>query len=254
MSTSTSILEITELQKAFPDGTIAVNGLNLSIQPGEVFVMLGENGAGKSTTIHLILNYIEPTGGSIRVAGWDMVRDPMAGKRHLAYVSENVMLYGELNALENLQFFYTLGRGTKLPPGTAADVLNFVRLPEDAWRRPVSTYSKGMRQKTGLAIAVAKDADLLLLDEPTASLDPQSAAEIIACLGRLAGEGKAVLITTHDIFRSMMMPGRLGIMKKGRLIFERKTADLQNTNMERLYLDMVQDDRPDEEMKPCPSA
>ncbi len=167
------MLVATDLSKRYNDVT-ALDSLNLTVQPGEVFCLLGANGAGKTTTINLFLNFIDPTSGTAAINGLDVTKAPLETKKYVAYIPETVMLYRNLTGIENLEYFAALaGR----PDYLRAELLNFfkrVGLPDDAPDRRVGTYSKGMRQKVGIAIALAKGAKALLLDEPTSGLDPKA--------------------------------------------------------------------------------
>jgi ABC-2 type transport system ATP-binding protein len=202
---------------------------------------LGANGAGKTTTIHLFLNFIQPSSGTATIKGLDVVQQPLETKRYLAYIPEQVMLYGNLSGLENLAYFSTLaGQGAY----TNDQLLTFlvqVGLPLEAATRWVSTYSKGMRQKIGIAIALAKRAEILLLDEPTSGLDPKAASEFSTLLRRMSDDGVAVLMATHDLFRAKDTGTRVGIMKQGRLISTLPTANLTHTDLERIYLDHMRE-------------
>jgi ABC-2 type transport system ATP-binding protein len=234
------MLEAIGLSKCYGAQT-ALDALNLRIDPGEVFCLLGANGAGKTTTIHLFLNFIQPSSGTATIKGLDVVQQPLETKRYLAYIPEQVMLYGNLSGLENLAYFSTLaGQGAY----TNDQLLTFlvqVGLPLEAATRWVSTYSKGMRQKIGIAIALAKRAEILLLDEPTSGLDPKAASEFSTLLRRMSDDGVAVLMATHDLFRAKDTGTRVGIMKQGRLISTLPTANLTHTDLERIYLDHMRD-------------
>ncbi len=151
------MLEAVELTKSY-DGAVALDHLNLKIEAGEVFCLLGANGAGKTTTINLFLNFVAPTSGSARIKGMDAAAAPLETKRHLAYIPEQVMLYRNLTGLENLEYFSALAGQDHYQ---RADLLAFLKergLPEAAAGQRLSTYSKGMRQKVGIAIALAKKA------------------------------------------------------------------------------------------------
>jgi ABC-2 type transport system ATP-binding protein len=234
------MLNAIELTKRY-DGVVALNALTLSVEPGEVFCLLGANGAGKTTTINLFLNFVNPTSGQAFINGIDVVRSPLETKKYVAYIPETVMLYRNLTGLENLEYFAALaGR----PHLTRADLLAFfgqVGLPEVAADRRVGTYSKGMRQKVGIAIALAKGAKALLLDEPTSGLDPKAANEFSALLKQMSDAGVAVLMATHDLFRAKESGTRVGIMKHGSLVAIHGTADFSHADLERLYLEHMHD-------------
>jgi ABC-2 type transport system ATP-binding protein len=233
------MLEAVDLTKSY-NGQVALDRLNLKIEPGEVFCLLGANGAGKTTTINLFLNFVAPTSGRATVKGLDVARAPLETKRFLAYIPEQVMLYGNLSGLENLEYFSALAGHDH----TRADLLGFLAeagLAEAAADGRVSTYSKGMRQKVGIAIALAKKAEALLLDEPTSGLDPKAANEFSRLLRKLSAAGVAVLMATHDLFRAKETGTRVGIMRHGRLVVVRPTAALAHTDLERLYLEHMHD-------------
>ena len=233
---SPPVLEARALVKRY-GGVVAVDGLDLRVGPAEIYCLLGPNGAGKTTTIHLFLGFIEPTAGSAHVTGLDVAAEPLESKRRLAYVPEQVMLYRNLTGLENLEYFAALGGRGSLDPARLADVLVGAGLPTDAVRRRVSEYSKGMRQKVGIAVAMAKEADALLLDEPTSGLDPQASSEFSELLGKLRDHGVAVLMATHDLFRAKETGTRVGIMRHGRLVTELSTDEIGHADLERIYLE-----------------
>jgi ABC-2 type transport system ATP-binding protein len=231
-----ALLEARGLTKRYDRSTLALDALNLKVHAGEIYGLLGANGAGKTTTINLFMNFIEPTAGTALVCGTDVVADPLEAKRHLAYVSENVMLYGAFTARQNLELFTRLA-GRRVGRDRLDDVMRRVGLQEDAFSRRADSFSKGMRQKLGIAIAILKDAEVLLLDEPTSGLDPKAAADLSRLLVELAAEGKAILMSTHDIFRVHDVASTVGIMREGRLVMERSAAELLHADLERVYLD-----------------
>lgn len=234
------MLSATNLSKRYHDVT-ALDSLNLTVQPGEVFCLLGANGAGKTTTINLFLNFIEPTSGTATINGIDVTKQPLESKKHVAYIPETVMLYRNLTGLENLEYFAALaGR----PDYLRGELLNFfkrVGLPDEAADRRVGTYSKGMRQKVGIAIALAKGAKALLLDEPTSGLDPKASNEFSDLLKQLSADGVAVLMATHDLFRAKESGTRVGIMKHGQLVATHGTGEFSHADLERIYLEHMHD-------------
>jgi len=233
------VLQAIDLSKKY--GTqVALDRLNLTVAPGEVFCLLGANGAGKTTTINLFLNFIHPSGGSARINGLDVTERPLETKRFVAYIPEQVMLYRNLTGLENLEYFTALA-GHEYPRSAFIELFRQVGLPIGAEDQRVSTYSKGMRQKVGIAIAIAKKADALLLDEPTSGLDPKASNEFSALLKQMSERGVAVLMATHDLFRAKESGSRVGIMKHGRLVATMGTADLGHADLERLYLEHMHD-------------
>ncbi len=230
------MLEIDDLRKVYEDGTVAVDGLSLRVRAGEVIVLLGANGAGKTTTIMLILGFTEPTSGTVKVKGIDVQKDPLSAKKHLAYVSENVTLYGNFTARQNLEFFARLsGRGDVTDDELRA-VFRRVGLDESAYLRRVGGFSKGMRQRLGIAIAILKNAGLIVLDEPTSGLDPKGGSEFLDIIRSLKAEGRAILMSSHDIFRAKVIADRVGIMRSGRIIEELDRDRLDSADLEKIYL------------------
>ena len=234
------MIEAIGLRKTF-GANVAVEGLDLAIRPGEVFCLLGANGAGKTTTINLFLNFIPPTSGEARVCGLNVVDHPVETKRRLAYIPEQVMLYRALSGLENLRFFSRLAGAAADTDAALLAILAQAGLTEEQARRRVGEYSKGMRQKIGVAITIAKGAEALLLDEPTSGLDPKAANDFSVLLSSLAGRGVAVLMATHDLFRAKESGTRVGIMKHGRLVEVLDTAALSHTDLEQFYLRHMHD-------------
>jgi ABC-2 type transport system ATP-binding protein len=228
------MLEAIALTKTFGTRT-ALESLHLRVLPGEIHCLLGANGAGKTTTLNLFLDFIRPTSGEARVAGIRVDRRPEETKRHLAYIPENVTLYPTLTGLENLDFFCGLA-GIRPGRQRLGEILARAGLNPDHHRRRLSAYSKGMRQKVGIAIALAKEAGALLLDEPTSGLDPQAADEFSRLLAELSRAGVAVLMATHDLFRAKEIGTHIGIMKDGRLVESLAAADIGVTDLERIYL------------------
>lgn len=230
------MLEAINLKKTY-GGYDALKGLDLRIEGGEIYCLLGANGAGKTTTINLFLNFIEPTSGSAKVAGLDVASHALETKQSLAYIPETVMLYGGLTGLENLAYFAKLGGHGHYTQGQLRGFLDRVGLQAAAHDKRVVSYSKGMRQKVGVAIALAKQAKALLLDEPTSGLDPKASNEFSALLLQLKSEGAAILMATHDIFRAQETGTRIGIMREGVLVREMATKDVTHTDVERIYLE-----------------
>jgi ABC-2 type transport system ATP-binding protein len=233
------MLEAVDLTKRY-DGHVALNRLNLTVRAGEVFCLLGANGAGKTTTINLFLNFIAPSAGTASIDGLDVTKASIASKRLVAYIPEQVMLYRNLTGLENLEYFTALA-GHAPPRGVLVGLFRQVGLPLGAESARVHTYSKGMRQKVGIAIALAKQAKALLLDEPTSGLDPKASNEFSALLRRFSDQGLAVLMATHDLFRAKESGTRVGIMKHGTLVATLSTRDIGHADLERLYLEHVHD-------------
>jgi ABC-2 type transport system ATP-binding protein len=232
-----ALLHAQDLTKHY-NGVLALDRLNLDVASGEIFCLLGGNGAGKTTTINLFLNFVQPSSGRVLVDGIDATRNPVEAKRRVAYIPETVMLYGSLSGLENISYFTTLALGVKRPDEELLELLVLAGLAREAAFKRVAGYSKGMRQKVGIAIAMAKNARALLLDEPTSGLDPQAANEFASLLNQLKYKNIAILMTTHDLFLAKQTGTRVGIMRSGKLISTLPTADVDSTDLERIYLEI----------------
>ena len=200
--TAQPMLEAARLPKRYEDGLLALDHVSFTVAPGEVYAMLGGNGAGKTTTINLFLNFLEPTEGEARINGIVTHREPLLAKEKVAFVSENVMLYPNFTAVQNLDYFARLGSKRRFTRKDYEEALLRVGLQKEAHDKRLRSFSKGMRQKCGLAIAILKDAPAILLDEPTSGLDPKAGWEFSRLLESLREEGKAILMSTHDIFRA----------------------------------------------------
>ncbi len=232
------MLEAIALTKKF-NRHPAVNELTLRVAPGEIFALLGPNGAGKTTTINCFLGFLAPDAGAARVNGIEVAHDPVSARRQMAYIPEQVALYPRFTGMENLDYFSALA-GRRHSEKELLELLQRAGLPGDAARRRVSTYSKGMRQKVGIALALATEARALLLDEPTSGLDPAASHEFSRTIRHLATNGVAVLMATHDLFRARADATRVGILRDGKLVAEFSAADLQHADLEQLYLEHLQ--------------
>lgn len=231
------MLTAKNLTKKYGEQT-ALNSLNLTIEQGEIFALLGQNGAGKTTTINLFLGFVDPTSGSAMVNGISVAENKLETKKFLAYIPETVMLYPNLDGIENLQYFSSLA-GYDYPKQELKAFLTTAGLQDTAHEQRLSGYSKGMRQKVGIAIALAKNAKALLLDEPTSGLDPKASNEFSEILKNLSAKGTAILMATHDIFRAKEVAHRIGIMKEGNLVSVLNAKDISANELEELYLQTV---------------
>ena len=233
------MIEAVNLTKRYEDNLLALDNLNLRVNPGEIYCLLGANGAGKTTTINIFLDFIRPTSGEALLNGVNVSHHPLEAKKHVSYLPENVMLYPNFTARQNLDYFAKLGGQKNLGKEDYYRVLSEAGLPEKAFDQKIRELSKGMRQKVGIAIAIVKDAPALFLDEPTSGLDPKAGAEFTEILMNLRSRGKAVLMSTHDIFRAKDIADCVGIMKEGKKVMERTREELQTENLEQLYLDYM---------------
>lgn len=229
-----AVLEARDLTKRYGE-LVALDRLNIAVAAGETLCLLGANGAGKTTTLNLFLGFTAPTSGQALVAGHDVAANPAAARAALGYVAEVVSLYPSLSGAENLAFFAQLAG--QAPRAAERDaILDRLRFPAGAIARPAGDYSRGMRQKLGLAIALMKGAKAILLDEPLSGLDPAAANDLVAVLQETAAGGTALLVSTHDIFRAKDVATRIGIMRHGRLVQTVDPAALSGPELESLYL------------------
>lgn len=226
------------LTKSYGD-SLVLDRLNLNIKAGELYCLLGANGAGKTTTINLLLGFIKPTSGAAFINGLPVAEEARNTKKHLAYIPENLMLYPTLSAVENLDYFSGIG-GTQLNKSQLEAFLDEAGLQKGAFHQRISEFSKGMRQKVGIALALAKNANVLLLDEPTSGLDPKASNEFGLLLQKLRSKGVATLMATHDLFRAKEIATHIGIMKSGQLKQEFAANDITLSNLEHAYLETME--------------
>ncbi|WP_232489215.1 ABC transporter ATP-binding protein [Rhodobacter amnigenus] len=196
---------------------MALHPLTLDVQKGEVFGFLGHNGAGKTTTIRLLTTLLEPTTGSARVAGHDIISDPLKVRAAIGYLPENVRLYDRFTTRENLMFFARLS-GLEKPADAVHETLDFLNITELADRR-VGTFSKGMRQRVGLAQAILHRPDVLFLDEPTSGLDPMGVRQLREIIDRLNAAGMTIFMNTHLLSEVARSCTSIGVLAQGRLVF-----------------------------------
>ena len=226
------------LTKKYGEQT-ALDHLNLDVKQGEIYCLLGANGAGKTTAINLLLGFIQPTSGSAFINQLNVQENAKTTKRFLAYIPENLMLYPSLTAVENLDYFSGIA-GKKLSSQDLKGFLGEAGLQPEAFEKRISTFSKGMRQKVGIAIALAKDAKVLLLDEPTSGLDPKASNEFGLLLQKLRTKGVATLMATHDLFRAKEVATHIGIMKDGKLKQQFTADDISLSQLEKAYLNTME--------------
>ncbi|CAM2011642.1 ABC transporter ATP-binding protein [Acanthopleuribacter pedis] len=234
-----SLLRVHQVSKRFGNQT-AVDRLTFSVRAGQAYCLLGGNGAGKSTTVNLLLGFLRPDQGTLSFLDWDLWRDRAVARDHLFYLPDQVSLYPEFSALENLDYLTRLAN----KPSTAMairEALDAVGLPRVAHGQPVGAYSKGMRQKVAIALARLKDAKLLLLDEPTSGLDPAAIKEFVALIADLKQGGAHVVMVTHDLQCAHLLADHIGILQAGVLVAERENRQLSLDDLEHLYFQSVLD-------------
>lgn len=212
------ILIAEELTKRYGSQT-AVNRLNLTIGEGEVFGFLGPNGAGKTTSILMFLGLTEPTSGKVRVVGFDPTRDPFHVKEKVGYLPENVGFYDDMDARQNLRFIARLNRiPDKVSTARIDETLNLVGLLDEA-KKKVGVYSKGMRQRLGIAEVLIKEPKLIFLDEPTIGLDPDGTNRMLDLIHALSRDrGMTIFLSSHLLDQVQRICDRVGIMIKGNLV------------------------------------
>lgn len=199
------------------DGTTVLRDVSFAVAPGEVYALLGGNGAGKSTTLLTFLGFLVPSGGEVRVAGQAVTANIEAARSKIAYLPEAAALYGHLDAYENLGYFLDLA-GRRVGRAAMDTALDQVALPREARARSMQSYSKGMRQKAAIALALLRDTPILLLDEPTSGLDPVAIDEFHTMVKALADAGRTVLMVTHDVYGACQVADRVGLLRGGRLV------------------------------------
>lgn len=233
------VIEAQDLTKHY-NGTHAVQDLNLTIREGEIYGLLGPNGSGKTTTILILLGLTEPTSGKVAVCGQNPSRNPIAVKRLIGYLPENVGFYDDLTAQENLRLVARLnGIPDRRSKARIEEILEQVGLAEVA-RRPVRTFSRGMRQRLGIADVLIKDPSFVILDEPTSGIDPEGATQILDMIVRMREErGMTILLASHLLHQVQRICDRVGIMHRGRLVAQGSLAELSaQTASEELELEV----------------
>ncbi|MEJ2723305.1 MAG: ABC transporter ATP-binding protein [Deltaproteobacteria bacterium] len=221
-----SIIEMKELSKAY-NHYKAVDQVSFHIEEGEVFGFLGPNGAGKTTTLLMLMGLTRPTGGWARVCGLDPVRRAKEVKTLVGYLPENVGFYGDLDAVQCLEYIADLNGLVRREAGERIrDVLEVVGLKESRGKKVV-TFSRGMRQRLGVAEVLLKDPKVMFLDEPTLGLDPDGAARLIDLIQSLNRERKmTVLLSSHNLYQVQKVSHRVGIMIGGKMVAEGSIEEL----------------------------
>ena len=215
-----NVIETFDLTKRYPRQT-AVNGLSFSVEEGEIFGFLGPNGAGKSTTLLMLLGLSEPSEGSALVCGLDPIRQAREVKKIVGYLPENVGFYGDLDAVESLRYIADLnGMDRDAASEKISEALETVGLTSEKHKK-VGAYSRGMKQRLGMAEVLLKDPRVMFLDEPTLGLDPDGAARLIELIRSLNRErGITVLLSSHHLSQVQKICHRVGIMIKGEMVAE----------------------------------
>ena len=219
------VLETKGLTKRYGN-FIAVESLNLSVRKGEVFGLLGPNGAGKTTTILMLLGLTEPTKGQVRVLGFDPARQPLSVKARVGYMPDQVGFYDELTARENLIYIAKLnGIPRNEIQRRVEEAIGRVHLTQVIDKR-TGTFSRGMRQRLGLADVLIKNPQLIIMDEPTQGLDPELAHEFLSLIQNLKEEGTTILLSSHLLHQVQVVCDRVGLFSKGRMVLQGTVPEL----------------------------
>ncbi len=229
------MLKAVNVTKSY-NGKVALKDVSFEVEKGEIFCLLGQNGAGKTTTINIFLGFIKKDGGQA------FIGDKEVGKDNTniltAYIPETVQLYGNLTGVENLDFFSRLA-GFKYTTEELEEILTKTDLQSEAHHQRLSSYSKGMRQKVGIAVALAKNAEVIFMDEPTSGLDPKATAEFTKICKELAEMGKVIFMATHDIFNAVELGTTIGIMKEGVLAQQLRANEIDAGRLNQIYLETI---------------
>lgn len=215
-------------------GEEVLNGVSFSVTSGEIYALLGGNGAGKSTTLLTFLGFVPPASGRAYVNDIDVEQDLVSARKAIAYLPEAASLYEHLDARENLQYFLKLA-GTTADKLSIEAALDRVSLAEGARSRRLKGYSKGMRQKVAIALAILRGTDILLLDEPTSGLDPVAIDEFHGLVRSLADNGKTILMVTHDVYGACQVADRIGLLRDGTLVGEFTAPDDSHIDTETVH-------------------
>ena len=211
------IIQTTDLTKRYRR-QVAVDSLNLEVKEGEIFGFLGPNGAGKTTTLLMLLGLSHPSAGSARVCGLDPLRNAREVKRLVGYLPENVGFYGDLNAAQSLEYVASLNGNSDIGPEKIEELLELVGLDTVADKK-LGAFSRGMKQRLGVAEVLIKDPKVMFLDEPTLGLDPDGAMKLIELVSNLSRDRKmTVLLSSHNLYQVQKISHRVGIMIQGKMV------------------------------------
>ena len=215
-------------------GTKVLQDISFSVEPGSVYALLGGNGAGKSTTLLTLLGFLSPDTGTAMVLEADVAKNIKNLRQQIAYLPEAATLYPHLNAYENLDYFLDLA-GKKTTQAELDSALDEVGLQTEARSRHMDNYSKGMRQKVAIALAILRETPVLLLDEPTSGLDPIAIDEFNSLVRNLAAQGKTILMVTHDVYGACQVADRIGLLRRGQLVGSFDAEDGKRINTESVH-------------------
>lgn len=229
------MLKAVNLSKSY-NGIAALKDVSFEVSKGEIYCLLGQNGAGKTTTVNIFLGFIKKNGGQAYVGDKEVGIDDT--NQLTAYIPETVQLYANLSGIENLNFFSRLA-GFRYTTLELEAFLGKTGLQKEAHHNRLSSYSKGMRQKVGIAIALSKNAEVIFMDEPTSGLDPKATSEFTKICKEMTETGKIIFMATHDIFNAVEVGTTIGIMKEGVLAQQLNASEINATQLNQLYLKTI---------------
>jgi ABC-2 type transport system ATP-binding protein len=242
------VIETHDLTKHYGD-VVAVDGLNLTVEQGQVFGMLGPNGSGKTTTILMLLGLTEPTHGEVRVLGLDPMRQPLSVKARVGYLPDQIGFYNELTARENLVYMAKLnGLGRDEAQRRIQEALQHMGLGKVA-DRPVGTFSHGMRQRLAVAEALIKRPQAIIMDEPTQGLDPEATREFLEVIRNLKAQGITILLSSHLLYQVQAVCDRVGLFHEGHMVLEGEVKDLAQRVLGGAYRVHLEAEGPDQKVE-----
>ena len=218
------MIEISNLVKRYGKN-YAVNDISFNVEKGEIVGFLGPNGAGKSTTMNILTGYLSATSGSVKIAGYDILENPIEAKKHIGFLPEHPPLYLDMTVKEYLGFVFDLKKCTLNRKKHIEEIVDILSIGE-YFKRPINQLSKGYRQRVGLAQALISSPDILIFDEPTVGLDPKQIIEIRDLITTL-GKNHTVILSTHILPEVKAVCDRVVIIDKGRLVADAKTDELE---------------------------
>ncbi len=217
------MIEISNLVKRYGKN-YAVNDISFNVEKGEIVGFLGPNGAGKSTTMNILTGYLSATSGSVRIAGYDILENPMEAKKHIGFLPEHPPLYLDMTVKEYLSFVFDLKKCDLNKKKHISEIVDVINIG-DVYKRPIGHLSKGYRQRVGIAQALISSPDILIFDEPTVGLDPKQIIEIRELINRL-GKSHTVILSTHILPEVNAVCDRVVIINKGKIVANAKTSEL----------------------------
>ena len=217
------MIEISNLVKKYGKN-YAVNDISFNVEKGEIVGFLGPNGAGKSTSMNILTGYLSATSGTVKIAGYDILENPMEAKKHIGFLPEHPPLYLDMTVKEYLDFVFDLKRCTLNKKKHINEIVDVINIG-DVYKRPIGHLSKGYRQRVGIAQALISSPDILIFDEPTVGLDPKQIIEIRELINRL-GKSHTVILSTHILPEVNAVCDRVVIINKGKIVANAKTSEL----------------------------